>query len=65
MRLSINGETRELAATNLADLLVALDLRDAKVATALNGRFIPAGSRAGAALAEDDAIEIVSPRQGG
>ena len=38
---------------------------EAKVATALNGEFVPARARAATPLKEGDRIEIVAPRQGG
>ena len=65
MRLTVNGEPRELAAANLAEALIALDFADAIVATALNGEFVPKRKRAATPLAEGDRIEIVAPRQGG
>ena len=63
--LIVNGEATELAADNLAEALAALDYTDAKVATALNGEFVPARARAATRLNEGDRIEIVAPRQGG
>jgi sulfur carrier protein len=36
-----------------------------KVATAVNGDFVSAASRAQRLLSPDDRIEIVAPRQGG
>ena len=39
--------------------------RMAKVATALNGNFLPAASRAATALKAGDALEVVAPMQGG
>lgn len=69
MKLTINGEPREVAvnvgAATVADALDALGLGDARVATALNGAFVPAPSRADAALSPGDALEIVAPMQGG
>ena len=49
----------------LAELLVELGYGDAKVATARNGDFIPLRKRDTIVLTGGDAIEIVSPRQGG
>ena len=43
----------------------ALDLTEAKVATALNGEFVPARVREAIRLKDGDRIEIVAPRQGG
>ena len=65
MRLVINGETRDVEATTLSSTLEALDFAKAKVATALNGEFVPARARAATAVKEGDRIEILAPRQGG
>ena len=43
----------------------ALDYVEAKVATALNGEFVPARARNAVAVKDGDRIEIVAPRQGG
>jgi sulfur carrier protein len=65
LNLIVNGEKREIDATTLAGALRALDYGEAKVATALNGDFVPARSREVAAVKEGDRIEILAPRQGG
>ena len=65
MKLTINGEMREIEAATLADVLSALDLAEARVATALNGNFVPAAARSDTALSPGDSLEIVSPMQGG
>ena len=65
MRITVNGEAKEIAAANLAEALAALDYADAIVATAFNGEFVPARKREAAGLKEGDRIEIVAPRQGG
>lgn len=65
MTLTINGQPADPAARTLAELVDELGLGDAKVATALNGAFVPARARGEAALTDGDRIEIVSPRQGG
>ena len=65
MKLLVNGETTESRAETLAALLAALDYGEAKVATAVNGDFVPAGERAGRRLADGDAVEILAPMQGG
>ena len=65
MRIIVNGEAAELAAATLAEALSQLDLRDAKVATALNGDFVPARFRATTPLKDGDRVEIVAPMQGG
>ena len=65
MRLLVNGEPQEVPAATLADALQSLDLAEAKVATALNGEFVPARARASTPVKDGDRIEIVAPRQGG
>jgi len=65
MTLIVNGEPREVAAGTLAEALQALDYGEAKVATALNGEFVPARARAATALKDGDRVEILAPRQGG
>jgi len=61
----LNGEPQVTAAATLAELCASLGLGDAKIATAVNGDFVPARERPALRLAEDDRIEIVAPRQGG
>ena len=65
MKLVVNGVERELGAPDLASLLAALELADAKVATALNGEFVPERKRSRTLIFNGDRIEIVAPRQGG
>jgi sulfur carrier protein len=65
MRLVVNGEPQDVPASTLADALQSLDLAEAKVATALNGEFVPARARALTPVKDGDRIEIVAPRQGG
>ena len=65
MLIRINGEPREVASATLHALLGELDYGGATVATALNQSFVRAADRAATPLAEGDAVEIVSPRQGG
>lgn len=61
----MNGETSETGAATLAALLAERAYGDAKVATALNGSFVPATDRGETAISEGDRVEIVAPRQGG
>ncbi len=65
MRIVINGEPRQVGATTLAAVLVELGYGDARLATALDGEFVPVGGRAGCALRDGSAVEILAPRQGG
>lgn len=65
MRLTINGETREVAAATLGNLLVELDYQGEWLATARNGEIVPREERPECRLSEGDRIEILSPMQGG
>ncbi len=65
MRLVVNGELQDVPAATLAEALRSLDLAEAKVATALNGEFVPVRARAATLVKDGDRIEIVAPRQGG
>jgi sulfur carrier protein len=65
VKLVVNGEPQEVPAATLAEALQSLDLSEAKVATALNGEFVPARARAATLVKDGDRIEIVAPRQGG
>ena len=65
MNIIVNGTRHELEAKTLAGALEALSYEGAIVATALNGRFIPASARHETALEDGDAIEILAPMQGG
>jgi len=49
----------------LHDLCAVLGFAGARVATAVNGEFVALSARAEHRLRDDDAIEIVAPRQGG
>lgn len=65
MKLSVNGEAREISASNLEALLAQLDYAGNWLATAVNGELVRAADRPDCQLKDGDRIEIVSPRQGG
>jgi sulfur carrier protein len=65
MRLVVNGEPQDVPAATLSEAVQSLDFAEAKVATALNGEFVPARARAATLVKDGDRIEIVAPRQGG
>jgi sulfur carrier protein len=65
MRIIVNGDQREIEPATLALALAALGYGGKKVATAVNGRFVPAPARAGTALSDGDELEVVAPMQGG
>ena len=65
MKILVNGAWRNTGATDVATALHEFGYGDAVVATALNGQFVPSGSRTEARLVEGDRLEILAPMQGG
>jgi len=65
MKILVNGAWRETDASDLASALTELGYGEAVVATALNGEFVPTGSRADARLTDGDRLEVLAPMQGG
>jgi sulfur carrier protein len=65
LKVLLNGEPFATEARTLDELCANLGFSEAKIATAVNGSFIPASIRAATQLAPADEIEIVAPRQGG
>ncbi len=65
MKILVNGAWRETDASDLASALTELGYGEAVVATALNGEFVPTGSRPDARLADGDRLEVLAPMQGG
>ena len=64
MKIVLNGETRDVEAANLADLLTECGF-SGRVATAVNEDFVPATLRPSRTLNNGDRIEVVAPMQGG
>ena len=65
MKITLNGDAREIVAANLDQALGELGYNDSSIATALNGTFIPKAQRGDTLLGEGDRIEVVAPMQGG
>ena len=65
MKISINGIAKDVTSTNLAAVLHEAGYDDARVATAVNGNFVPVGQRESCSIEAGDQVEIVAPRQGG
>ena len=65
MKLLVNGTSMDVHSNTLEALLAAQGLRDAKVATAVNGAFVPAAFRATYLLSVGDSVGILAPMQGG
>jgi sulfur carrier protein len=65
MRVTINGESREIASMSIAALLSELDYEGTHFAVAVNYDVLPKSRWAEAQLKAGDEIEIITPRQGG
>lgn len=59
MRIVINGDPRELAASNVAELVHALGLTGDRVAVEQNLEIVPRASWAATAVRAGDRFEIV------
>ena len=65
MKISINGVAKDVTSTNLTAVLHEAGYGDARVATAVNGHFVPVSQRTSCLIEAGDQLEIVAPRQGG
>ena len=65
MRVTINGEQRDIAATRLDALLGELDYEGTHFAIAVNYDVLPKSRWAETPIESGDEIEIITPRQGG
>lgn len=65
MKLQLNGIAIDTDVTTLAALLDEQGFAEAKVATAVNGQFVPEALRSDQTLDEGDLIEVLAPMQGG
>ena len=65
MRVSVNGELREVSSVSVDALLNELDYEGTHYAIALNYDVVPKSRWAETRLKAGDEIEIITPRQGG
>jgi sulfur carrier protein len=65
MRVTVNGEQREIAAGSIDALLAELEYEGTHFAIALNYDVLPRSQWAGTPIKNGDEIEIITPRQGG
>jgi sulfur carrier protein len=65
MRVTVNGELREIASERVDALLAELEYAGTHFAIALNYDVLPRSRWAETALKSGDEIEIITPRQGG
>lgn len=65
MVLTVNGERQDVEAPDVATLLQKLEYEGGFFAVALNGEVVRRTAWADTKLSEGDALEILTPRQGG
>ncbi|GLH78185.1 thiamine biosynthesis protein ThiS [Bradyrhizobium sp. SSBR45G] len=65
MRVTVNGEARDISSTSVTALLSELDYEGTHFAIALNYDVVPKSRWAETQLKAGDEIEIITPRQGG
>ena len=65
MRVTVNGEQKDVAATRIDALLGELEFEGTHFAIAVNYDVVPRARWAETAITEGDMVEIVTPRQGG
>ena len=65
MRVTVNGEAREITASSVNALLSELEYEGTHFAIAVNFDVLPKSRWAETMLKAGDEIEIITPRQGG
>jgi sulfur carrier protein len=65
MRVTVNGEPREILSASVEALLGELDYAGTHFAIAINYDVLPKSKWAETRLSNGDEIEIITPRQGG
>jgi sulfur carrier protein len=65
MRVTVNGEQREIRSMRVDGLLSELEYEGTHFAIALNYDVLPKSRWAETPLKSGDEIEIITPRQGG
>ncbi|HEY0223835.1 MAG TPA: sulfur carrier protein ThiS [Pseudolabrys sp.] len=65
MRVTVNGEIKEVAASDLTGLLGEMEYEGTYMAIAVNYQVVPRARWAETPLNSGDQIEIITPRQGG
>ena len=65
MRVTVNGEAREIRSSRIDALLSELEYEGSHFAIALNFDVLPKSRWAETPINNGDEIEIITPRQGG
>jgi len=65
MKIEVNGMPQDVEAATVEDALQILGWGGQRVATALNGAFVPAAARDETVLSPGDRLEVLTAMQGG
>ena len=65
MKIDVNGVPHDVEAATVEEALQVLSWDQQRVATALNGTFVPAAARDKTALSPGDRLEVLTAMQGG
>ena len=65
MKIDVNGAPQEVRSATLSAVLAELGWGEARVATALNGEFVPKAARDTTPVTAGDRLEVLAPMQGG
>ena len=65
MRVTVNGEKKDVAATRVDALLGELAFEGTHFAIAVNYDVVPRARWSQTAITDGDTVEILTPRQGG
>jgi sulfur carrier protein len=65
LKLWINGESKDLSAQTLENLIQTLGIRPETVVSEVNLKIVPAAERATTPLAEGDRVELIQFVGGG
>ncbi len=65
MRIVLNGNSCEITAKTIDEILLDQGYENLAIATALNGTFIHKHDRADTELKEGDRLEVIAPIRGG
>jgi sulfur carrier protein len=65
MRVTVNGEQREILSASVDTLLAELEYEGTHFAIAVNYDVLPKSKWAQTPIRNGDEIEIITPRQGG
>lgn len=65
MQIEVNEELHDVSSDSLADVLEELGYGDARVATAVDGAFVPASARMTFRLSAGARLEVLAPMRGG